>query len=37
MRADWQMAAREAPDSDAGVTARARLAQLAALSQPKKK
>src|ERR1700722_19981527 len=36
-RADWQMAAREAPDSDAGVTARARLAQLAALSQPKKK
>jgi tetratricopeptide (TPR) repeat protein len=36
-RADWQTASREAPDSDAGATARARLAQLAAFSQPKKK
>jgi tetratricopeptide (TPR) repeat protein len=31
-RADWQQAAREAPDSDAGETARARLAQLAGAS-----
>ncbi|HEY3639278.1 MAG TPA: hypothetical protein VGK90_14110 [Rhizomicrobium sp.] len=36
-RADWQTASREAPDSDAGATARARLAQLASLTQTKKK
>ncbi|HEX4160825.1 MAG TPA: tetratricopeptide repeat protein [Rhizomicrobium sp.] len=36
-RADWEMAARAAPDSDAGMTARARLNQLAALTRSKKK
>ncbi len=35
-RADWQTAAREAPGSDAGATARTRLAQLAALNRSKK-
>jgi tetratricopeptide (TPR) repeat protein len=36
-RADWQTASREAPDSDAGAAARARLAELAALARPNKK
>jgi len=35
-RTDWQLAAREAPDSDAGLTARARLAELDVLAKSKK-
>jgi tetratricopeptide (TPR) repeat protein len=36
-RADWQQAAREAPDSDAGAAARARLAQFSVAAPSKKK
>jgi tetratricopeptide (TPR) repeat protein len=36
-RADWQTASREAPDSDAGATARGRLAELMGLPRPNKK
>jgi tetratricopeptide (TPR) repeat protein len=35
-RTDWQMAAREAPDTDAATTARARLNQLGGISKAKK-